>query len=544
MLYNNLLVYIKGFTDRKTEQILINNINSYKYLPDEFIQKIISNREEFKGGKEVFCIFGTSDEINIINNEIKESINILSQNKEICIRKDIIGNIYNDREDEEKIMIEKIYQLLINIIPQKKLKNISIREIVICDDLSTLILYYTDKPSQEIDEEIYDIVRFYVDTETPYYKGKQIMIRSFLLEDIKDRKVLAVTTDSTGEWYALLEGGIKLYLSESNFYESRKVNSADYPIWTGLEIDSIIHNPMYVTGKKFEPYELFEEWSNIFCYALAILEVEYSIEVLKAMYKDFLTFMEDNICYGQEAPKLNIPEETFIMAFANTIKHIRNYLKGKEELAISKNLLILLKSRYVYLPNIYKIIGKYYPKEVAKRAEYNKFCNKKWESLLEAAQNGQSNYEKGVSLEDVADYYISCIEGLKVTERRVRTENEEIDLVCVNVSEKSELWKLGSVILVECKNWKNKVDPKVIRNLAYIMDKKGINSLFLFVKSNITSGVKDEIIKQAAHGKYVIVFTLDDLKLVNETSPKPVDSIIEKINELEQLIEDRVEVLM
>ena len=146
------------------------------------------------------------------------------------------------------------------------------------------------------------------------------------------------------------------------------------------------------------------------------------------MYKDFLTFIENNVCYGQEVPKLDISEETFIMAFANTIKHIRNYLKGKEELAISKNLLILLKSRYVYLPDIYKIIGKYYPKEVAKRAEYNKFCTKRWESLLEAAQNGQSNYEKGVSLEDVADYYISCIEGLKVTERRVRTENEEIDL--------------------------------------------------------------------------------------------------------------------
>ena len=252
----------------------------------------------------------------------------------------------------------------------------------------------------------------------------------------------------------------------------------------------------------------------------------------------------DNVCYGQEVPKLDISEETFIMAFANTIKHIRNYLKGKEELAISKNLLILLKSRYVYLPDIYKIIGKYYPKEVAKRAEYNKFCNKRWESLLEAAQNGQSNYEKGVSLEDVADYYISCIEGLKVTERRVRTENEEIDLVCANVSENSELWKLGSVILVECKNWKNKVDPKVIRNLAYIMDKKGINSLFLFVKSDITSGVKDEIIKQAAHGKYIIVFTLEDLKLVNENSPKPVDIIIEKINDLEQLVENRVEVIM
>ena len=159
-------------------------------------------------------------------------------------------------------------------------------------------------------------------------------------------------------------------------------------------------------------------------------------------------------------------------------------------------------------------------------------------------QNKESNYDKGVSLEDVAQYFIDCIKGLKVTERRVKTENEEMDLVCCNVSENQKLWELGPVILIECKNWKENVDTKVIRNLSYIMDKKGISTLLLFVKNNITEGAKLEINKQATHNKFILVFNLQDLNKIDNKKIMPIDLLISKLNNLEEEIGDNMENLI
>lgn len=406
--------------------------------------------------------------------------------------------------------------------------------------ISCLGLYTTNNPQEELEEEIENVINTLLEKEKPFFMGKQIMIQSFLLQDIIDRKILAVLPNIEGEWYALLEGGIKLYLNDKNPYFREKISSQDIGMWTNLELEGVLNNPCYAYKKFFEPYALFEEWNNVFLYALATLEIEYDEKNLELVYKEFLKFIEDNICYVQEVEEAIIPQDTFIKALKITIENIRKYLKGEEEIGISKNILILLKSRHAYLPIIYKIIGKYYSKEVLQRFTHTSFSKEKWNGLLNKIELSEDNYYKGIALEDVADYFISCIEGLKVTGRRVKTENEEIDLVCSNVSENTKLWELGASILVECKNWKDKVDTKVIRSLSYIMDKKGVSTLLLFVKNDVTSGAKTEIEKQAAHNKYIIVFNLESLhKLKN-----PFDLLISKKQELENEISDKMENLM
>ena len=113
-----------------------------------------------------------------------------------------------------------------------------------------------------------------------------------------------------------------------------------------------------------------------------------------------------------------------------------------------------------------------------------------------------------------------------------KTENEEIDLVCCNVSQDSTLWELGTIILAEYKNWQSKIEAKIVRNLAFLMEKKGVNSILLFTKKGITKGAQLEINKCAAHNKYILVFSLDDLYHLNDKKTSPYDLLISKINTL------------
>ena len=113
-----------------------------------------------------------------------------------------------------------------------------------------------------------------------------------------------------------------------------------------------------------------------------------------------------------------------------------------------------------------------------------------------------------------------------------------------NTSENIELWRFGPTILIECKNWMNKVDTKVIRSLSYLMEKKGICTLLLFTKNDITGSAKSEILKQAAHNRFILAFNLNDLMKLNNETIKPIDLLIAKFRKLEEDISDTMENLM
>lgn len=95
-------------------------------------------------------------------------------------------------------------------------------------------------------------------------------------------------------------------------------------------------------------------------------------------------------------------------------------------------------------------------------------------------------YEKGVLWENIAEYVINHISGWRITGRRVRAGFQEIDLSIANVSLDDDLWQLGSYVLVECKNWKRRVDIPRVRNIAYISAMKGNKTAlsFQYAQSN------------------------------------------------------------
>ena len=89
---------------------------------------------------------------------------------------------------------------------------------------------------------------------------------------------------------------------------------------------------------------------------------------------------------------------------------------------------------------------------------------KKLISLWEDVKNADTNDEKGKALEKWSVEMFSLIDGIKVEDIKIRTDSEEIDIMLSNEKTSSFWVNLGDPILVECKNWKNKVGVPEISN--------------------------------------------------------------------------------
>ena len=534
MFCKNLLIYINASFEKDEEEVIINQINNYMYSSNDFLKKISQRQKNIEDDLEIFCILGTKEDIENINNEIHNKINYFTH-------KFIDTGSLNTRLKNGKNMLQKFYYLYINnLLKKDSFKFPKTCQIEMLENIYGLALYVTDDPKIDIENKVNSVLKVLFNNEKPHFEGKQIVMQSFLLRDVKDRKILSIlpAADQSG-WYALLEGGIKLHLSDFYPYRREKISSEEIGFLTSLERNSMISNPCYSFQKFFVPYELFEEWNNVFLYALAVLPINYKIDDLKLIYTDFLKFIENNVCNTLTLDETIIPKDTFFQTLSVQINFIRDYTKGLEELGISKNILMLLKNKNAYLPVVFDLIKKYYPLEIKEKNKSEKFSRDKWLDLIAKIKSNGSNFEKGLVLEDATAYFINCIKGLKITGKRVRLENEEIDLVCCNVSENYKLWELGAVILIECKNWKEKVDTKVIRNITYIMNKKGITTTLLFTKNNITKGAQIEIHKQAAHNKFIIVFDLNDLcSLTNKNNP--YNMLLTKYDELLYITEENL----
>lgn len=180
----------------------------------------------------------------------------------------------------------------------------------------------------------------------------------------------------------------------------------------------------------------------------------------------------------------------------------------------------------MYINEMFEILSPIYHKEIHNLNVKTKFNRKIWNSLFKEIKSS-NNYVKGKSLEDLANYFLSCIKDIKVTGRNIRHFTEEIDLCFCNYSNDSVLWKLGSLILVECKNHTKKIPAKTIRNLSYIMESKGITTTFLFTASSLTKPALDEIEKAKNMGKYFIIIYLEELLTIKND---PQDFLRAKIN--------------
>ncbi|WP_415640174.1 restriction endonuclease, partial [Paenibacillus taichungensis] len=227
----------------------------------------------------------------------------------------------------------------------------------------------------------------------------------------------------------------------------------------------------------------------------------------------------------------------FIKVLRITLGNVREYLKGEEETGVSKNILLMMRNRHAYLPEVYQFIvsnSSLTMKDFSSSISFNYLY---WKSILHNLEEVSGSFQKGTSLEKLVQYFICTVPGLKITDVRAIKGRAEVDIYCCNVSFDSCLWKLGALVLIECKNRKNKVTVSDVRNLVPTMEAKGIHGAMIFSRTGFTSVALKEIKYQLSGGKMIVPISIKEMEEIDE-SKGAYDLIREKIEQFDRIIEN------
>ena len=164
----------------------------------------------------------------------------------------------------------------------------------------------------------------WIEREAPRISGRQVIINSFWLGDLKGRRIIGALPQNDGDGYFLLvEGGKKIRLNVgSTAYMNEQIGYKDINLFSINDINIILSNPVYSFGLLFQPYEIFEDWQKIFQYAIAVLDVKWTIKTLQEVYEAFLDFMGKQICECIEAPPM-LTKEIFFDVYLKRIVETR-----------------------------------------------------------------------------------------------------------------------------------------------------------------------------------------------------------------------------
>jgi hypothetical protein len=131
--------------------------------------------------------------------------------------------------------------------------------------------------------------------------------------------------------------------------------------------------------------------------------------------------------------------------------------------------------------------------------------------LLEAKNNANTPDEKGRTLEELVAGLFSSIAGFAVdnSDKRVKTETEEIDLTVSNGSDDPRLKREEAIILAECKNWSSKCGKnEFVEFRSKMENRKGRCSLGFLISWN---GFAETITKEMLRGSHerLLIVPLD-----------------------------------
>lgn len=134
-----------------------------------------------------------------------------------------------------------------------------------------------------------------------------------------------------------------------------------------------------------------------------------------------------------------------------------------------------------------------------------------------SARSARSNQEKGRSLETFFSALVECSHGLTVLDTRLRTQDQEIDLVLKNAVERGFWTALQSpVILVECKNWSDPVgipEARVFESKLRELGSHGRLGVFLAM-NGVTSAFSSHLGKLRRDGLYPVVIGREDVDIL------------------------------
>lgn len=161
------------------------------------------------------------------------------------------------------------------------------------------------------------------------------------------------------------------------------------------------------------------------------------------------------------------------------------------------------------------------------------------QSFVDAGTNSSTTTEQGRALEDLICYVFGQVPGVSVTRRNEKNAflTEEIDVALWNDCVVEGFFFLPNIILVECKNWSNRVGSAEISWFDTKLRHRGLNFGVLIAPRGITGDPQDltaahSIVAAALReGRRLVVFTTDEL-LTLDDSDKLVLLVKEKLCDL------------
>lgn len=147
------------------------------------------------------------------------------------------------------------------------------------------------------------------------------------------------------------------------------------------------------------------------------------------------------------------------------------------------------------------------------------------QAYIEAGRNGHTTADQGRALEDLICYVMSQIPGVAITHRNELNafETEEIDVAIWNDGATEGFFFLPNIILVECKNWSNRVGSAEINWFDAKLRNRGLTFGILVTTLGITGQAAD---LTAAHaivaaalreGRRLVVLTTEELLATGST---------------------------
>jgi hypothetical protein len=140
---------------------------------------------------------------------------------------------------------------------------------------------------------------------------------------------------------------------------------------------------------------------------------------------------------------------------------------------------------------------------------------------LDAATRAQSAGQRGELYEDLICEIFETIQGIDLAERNTFSgrRSQEIDIAFWNDQHSTALWFLPNRILVECKNWSQRVGSADVSWFDAKLRRRGPAGRFgiLFAASGVTGDPADhtaarDVVDQAlAEGREIIIVTNEDL---------------------------------
>jgi hypothetical protein len=155
--------------------------------------------------------------------------------------------------------------------------------------------------------------------------------------------------------------------------------------------------------------------------------------------------------------------------------------------------------------------------------------------LVDDLSVSKSNFEKGKRLEELMDLIFSSVQGLEVTEKRVLTGDEEIDLLIKNNVQRT-FWTglISPLIFVECKNWTASVGAKEIRDFeGKLINHSNLVKVGVFVAFNgFTSEAINALKRTARSNHHIVLLDGKDIAELITTQIKTIDWLEKLISKI------------